>query len=178
MKERSGSASNTASPRNVYRCADGKYLALSGSTQAIAKRIFEIIGRADMIEDPRFRTNTDRVKNRALVDEAVGAWFADARPARKRCASCARRAPPSGRSTPSPTPWTTRISASASIIVDVEDAELGALPMHDILPRFSATPGVWQPPAPGLGEHTDVVLKEAGLSAEEIARLRKDGAAA
>ena len=64
------------------------------------------------------------------------------------------------------------------IIVDVEDAELGTLPMHNILPRLSATPGVWQKPAPGLGEHTDVVLKEAGLSAEEIAALKKDGAAA
>ena len=64
VKERSGSASNTASPRNVYRCADGKYLALSGSTPAIAKRIFEVIGRADMIADPRFATNSERVKNR------------------------------------------------------------------------------------------------------------------
>ena len=64
------------------------------------------------------------------------------------------------------------------IIVDVEDAELGKLPMHNILPRLSETPGVWQKPAPGLGEHTDVVLAEAGFSTEEIARLRKEGAAA
>ena len=50
--------------------------------------------------------------------------------------------------------------------------------MHNILPRLSATPGVWRRPAPALGEHTDVVLAEAGLSAQEIARLREDGAAA
>ena len=76
VKERSGSASNTSSPRNVYRCADGKYIAVSGSTQAVAKRIFEMIGKPEMIDDPRFRTNTERVKNRELVDKAVGAWFA------------------------------------------------------------------------------------------------------
>ena len=49
---------------------------MSGSTQAMAKRIFEVIGRGEMIEDPRFRTNSDRVRHRALVDEAVGGWFA------------------------------------------------------------------------------------------------------
>src|SRR5690606_13268846 len=76
IKQRAGSASNTASPRNVYRCADGKYLALSGSTPAVARRIFEIIGRPEMNEDPRFATNSDRVQHRSLVDEAVGSWFA------------------------------------------------------------------------------------------------------
>ncbi|MEJ1978060.1 MAG: CoA transferase [Acetobacteraceae bacterium] len=76
VKQRVGNGSNTSAPRNIYLCADGKYAALSGSTQTMAKRIFEVIGRPEMIEDPRFRTNTDRVKNRPLVDEAVGAWFA------------------------------------------------------------------------------------------------------
>ncbi|HWV00657.1 MAG TPA: CoA transferase, partial [Devosia sp.] len=48
VKERSGSASNTASPRNVYKCRDGKYVALSGSTQTVARRVFEIIGHPEM----------------------------------------------------------------------------------------------------------------------------------
>ena len=77
VKERSGSASNTASPRNVYRCADGKYIALSGSTQQVAHRIFEIIGKPEMKTDPRFADNSARVKHRELVDVAVGAWFAE-----------------------------------------------------------------------------------------------------
>jgi crotonobetainyl-CoA:carnitine CoA-transferase CaiB-like acyl-CoA transferase len=79
VKERVGSGSNTSAPRNVYRCADGDYVAVSGSTGAMARRIFEVIGRPDMIEDERFRTNAARVENRALVDEAVGAWFAGKR---------------------------------------------------------------------------------------------------
>ncbi len=52
------------------------YAALSGSTAATARRIFEIIGRPDMMTDPRFATNDARVKNRALIDEIIGAWFA------------------------------------------------------------------------------------------------------
>jgi crotonobetainyl-CoA:carnitine CoA-transferase CaiB-like acyl-CoA transferase len=177
VKERSGSASNTSSPRNVYRCLDGQYVAVSASIQAMAKRLFETIGKPEMIEDARFRTNTDRVKNRTLVDQTVGAWFATK--TRDEALRIMREA--------SVTAGPVYSIADAAkdehfrereIIVDVEDAELGKLPMHNILPRLSETPGVWQKPAPALGEHTDVVLAEAGLSTEEIARLRKEGAAA
>src|SRR5438067_3949815 len=65
VKGRIGSASNTSAPRNVYRCADGRYVALSASIQSMAKRVFDVIGQPHMIEDPRFRTNSDRVRNRA-----------------------------------------------------------------------------------------------------------------
>ncbi len=177
VKERSGSASNTSSPRNVYRCSDGQYVAVSASIQAMAKRLFETIGKPEMIEDPRFRTNTDRVKNRTLVDQIVGAWFAT------KTRDEALRIMRDESVTAGPVYSIADAMADAhfrerEIIVDVEDAELGKLPMHNILPRLSETPGVWQKPAPGLGEHTDAVLAEAGLSAEEIALLREDGAVA
>ena len=60
VKERSGSATNTASPRNVYRCADGKYIALSGSTPQVAHRIFEIIGKPEMNDRPALRRQLRR----------------------------------------------------------------------------------------------------------------------
>lgn len=177
VKERVGSASNTSSPRNVYRCADGHYVALSGSTQAMAKRVFETIGRADMIKDPRFATNSDRVKHRPLVDEAVGGWFA------KRTREEALRLMREASVTVGPVYTIADAMSDAhfrgrGVIVDVEDRELGRLPMHNIVPRLSDTPGTWQRPAPGLGEHTDAILTEAGLDREAIARLRASGAAA
>ena len=58
----------------------------------------------------------------------------------------------------------------------VEDAELGTVPVHNITPRLSETPGVWRRPAPELGEHTDAVLQAAGYDAEAIAKLREAGA--
>jgi crotonobetainyl-CoA:carnitine CoA-transferase CaiB-like acyl-CoA transferase len=177
VKERVGSASNTSSPRNVYRCADGHYVALSGSTQAMAKRVFETIGRADMIKDPRFATNSDRVKHRPLVDEAVGAWFAT------RTRDEALRLMRETGVTVGPVYTIADAMADPhfrgrGIIVDVEDGELGSVPMHNIVPRLSATPGGWQKPAPRLGEHTDAVLMEAGLDRDAIARLKASGAAA
>src|SRR3954463_5347379 len=177
IKERVGSASNTTAPRNVYRCADGDYVALSGSTQAMAKRLFETIGRADMIKDLRFATNSDRVKHRPLVDEAVGAWFATR--TRDEALRLMREA--------SVTVGPVYTIADAmddphfrgrGIIVDVEDRELGTVPMHNVVPRLSETPGGWQKPAPELGEHTDTILTEAGFDRDAIAHLRASGAAA
>ena len=71
LPERTGSRSLTTSPRNVYATSDGRFIAISASIQAMAERLFRAIGRADMIEDPRFRTNTDRVRN---IDTVTGRW--------------------------------------------------------------------------------------------------------
>lgn len=170
IKQRVGSASNTASPRNVYRCADGKFLALSGSTPAVARRIFEVIGRADMNDDPRFASNSDRVQHRALVDEAIGLWFAT------RDSADALTIMREAGATVGPIYNIADAMADPhfeerQIIVDVEDATFGTLPMHDIVPRLSATPGIWRRPAPALGEHSAEVLREAGLADAAIAEV-------
>ncbi len=177
IKQRVGNGSNTSAPRNIYRCADGGYVALSGSTQAMARRVFEVIGQPSMIEDPRFRTNSDRVRHRPLVDEAVGGWFA-ARPRDEALARMREAGVTAG-------PVYNIADAAADphfqarqVLVEVEDAELGSLPVHNIVPRLSGTPGVWRRQAPGLGEHTDQVLAAAGFDAAAIAALRAEGSCA
>jgi crotonobetainyl-CoA:carnitine CoA-transferase CaiB-like acyl-CoA transferase len=175
VKERTGSGSHTSAPRNVYRCADGKYVAISGSTETMARRIFETIGRADMLQDERFASNSARVAHRPLVDEAVGGWFA-ARPRDEALALMRKAGVTAG-------PVYDIADALADphfqerVIVEVADEELGSVPMHAIVPRLSVTPGAWRRPAPALGEHTDAVLSEAGYDAAAIARLRAEGAA-
>ncbi len=174
VKERIGSASNTACPRNVYQCADGKYVALSGSTPAVARRIFEIIGRPDMNEDPRFRTNSERLKHRDLVDEAIGAWFA------VRSHDEALAVMRDSGATVGPIYNIADATDDAhfserEVIVSLDDAEHGPLPMHNIVPRLSETPGRFRRPAPALGEHTAEVLTEVGLSAATVAAITDAG---
>jgi crotonobetainyl-CoA:carnitine CoA-transferase CaiB-like acyl-CoA transferase len=173
-KQRAGNGISISSPRNIYRCADGKYAALSGSTQAMARRVFETIGRPDMIEDERFATNAARVKNRALIDAIVGAWFAEK--SRDEALALMRAA----EVTVGPVYAIDDVMADKNlnareILVEVEDPELGALPMHNIVPRLSVTPGVWRRPAPKLGQHTDEILALAGLDAAAIAKLKAEG---
>src|SRR5690606_21218769 len=62
---RLGSRTAISSPRNVYQCSDGKFVALSASMQSMAERLFQVMGREDLITDPRFATNADRVRNGA-----------------------------------------------------------------------------------------------------------------
>ncbi|KRA45731.1 CaiB/BaiF CoA transferase family protein [Devosia sp. Root635] len=168
VKQRAGSASNTASPRNVYKCADGKYLALSGSTPAVARRIFEIIGRPDMNDDPRFATNSDRVRHRALVDEAIGGWFAT-RDSAEALETMRQAGATVGPIFDIADAMADPHFEQREIIVAAEDDTFGTLPMHDIVPKMSATPGVWRLPAPELGQHSEAVLREAGLDADAIA---------
>ncbi len=173
VKQRSGSASNTVSPRNVYRCKDGKFVALSGSTQTVAMRIFDIIGHPDMKTDPRFSTNVERVKNRELVDAAISVWFC------KRDRAEALATMRAAGATVGPVYDIADIAqdehfAKRGIVVDVEDDENGSLPMHNILPRLSATPGVWRLPAPELGQHTEDILRQSGVPDADIAAILSD----
>jgi crotonobetainyl-CoA:carnitine CoA-transferase CaiB-like acyl-CoA transferase len=177
VKQRAGSGSNTSSPRNVYRCRDGDYVAMSASTETMARRVFHAIGRPEMIEDARFSSNSARVANRELVDAAVGAWFAektrDEALGKMRAASVTVG------------PVYTIADAindphfhARKIIVDAADAQLGRIPMHNIVPRLSKTAGVFRRPAPLLGEHTNAILAEAGFDAAAVTQLRREEAIA
>jgi len=167
VKERSGSASNTVSPRNVYRCNDGKFVALSGSTQTVALRIFEVIGHPEMKDDPRFATNVARVRHRDLVDTAVAQWFLT------RDQSTALAEMRAAGATVGPVYDITDIVTDhhfteREIIVEVEDADNGSLPQHNIFPRLSETPGAFRYPAPKIGEQTAEILAEIGMSIADL----------
>ncbi len=150
VKERTGSGSHTSAPRNVYRCADDKYVAISGSTETMARRILETIGRADMLADPRFASNSARVAHRPLVDAAVGGWFAQ-RP-REEALALMRKAGVTAGPVYDIADAVADPHFQSRVIVEVADPELGSLPMHAIVPRLSMTPGQWRRPAPALGE--------------------------
>jgi len=170
INERLGSASKTASPRNVYLCKDGKYLALSGSMQVVAARIFEVIGQPEMTNDPRFNSNTARLANRDLVDAAIGKWF------KKHDSAEALQAMRDAGATVGPVYSVPDMAKdqhfnAREVFLDVDDPELGPIPMHNIVPRLSETPGGFRLPAPGLGDHTHKVLSECGYNEREIEHI-------
>jgi len=176
-KPRVGNGSNTSSPRNAYQTRDGAWIAVSGSMQSMAERLFRAIGRADMIDDPRFRRNADRVAHRAEVDAAVGAWFA--------ARSKAEAMEVLGRAevTAAPLYEVSDICADPhfierGIFVDLPDAEIGTTTQHAPIPRLSASPGALRCPAPRLGQDTDAALAVVGFDAAAIADLRAKGVVA
>lgn len=172
--ERVGNRSNTSAPRDVYTTRDGKYIALSASIQQMAERVFRTIGRADMIEDPRYAIHEERVKRCDEVNDIVAEWVA------ARDQDEVLQIFDDAGVTASPIYDAADIMDDPHVIdrgvlVEVPDAELGDVPMHNIHPYLSETPGTFRTPAPGLGEHTDQVLSDAGYSEQEIANLRDSG---
>jgi crotonobetainyl-CoA:carnitine CoA-transferase CaiB-like acyl-CoA transferase len=174
LKQRVGSASNTASPRNVYATSDGKWVALSASIQSMVERVFRVVGKPELIDDPRFATNADRVQHRAEVDDVVAEWVA------QRTLEEALQIFADADVTAGPVYDIAQFMEdphvqAREIIVELPDEDMGAVPMHNVVPTLSGTPGAFRLPAPRLGQHNDELLAELGLSPDAVANLRQQG---
>ncbi len=172
IKERVGNRSNTSAPRDVYLARDGKYVALSASIQAMAERVFRAIGRDDMIDDPRYRTNADRVANRDEVNDIVANWISERDRDDVLGLFEAAGITASAVYDISDLVDDPHIN-SRGVLVNLPDDELGHATHHNITPRLSATPGGFCNPAPELGADTDHYLLQAGFSADQILVLRQ-----
>ena len=175
IKPRVGSGSTNSGPRNAYRTSDDLWVCLSASTQKMTERLFRTIGRADLIDDPRFRTNDERVRHRVELDTIIGAFIAERTQAENvRFFEVAEV-------TIGPIYDISQIVQDPHIlerevIADYPDAEMGAMPMHHVVPRLSRTPGSVRTPAPRLGEHNRALLAELGVDAARYGELVTAGA--
>ncbi|MGH6897645.1 MAG: CaiB/BaiF CoA transferase family protein [Geminicoccaceae bacterium] len=172
---RLGSRCMIQAPRDVYRTRDGKYVALSTGTQAMAERLFRAIGRPELNDDPRFRTNADRLAHREEV-EAIVAGFIALRTQAEALAFFETAEVTVGPVCDEADLADDRYVAEREVLIEVPDEAAGSLPMHDVVPRLSATPGALRRPAPALGEHNLEILHALGCSEEEIARFVEAGA--
>jgi crotonobetainyl-CoA:carnitine CoA-transferase CaiB-like acyl-CoA transferase len=161
---RSGNQSSHTAPRNVYRCNDDGYVAMSGSMQSMAEKIMETIGRPDLKTDPRFIDNTARVTNRDALDEIIAGFIAQRSQAENLAlfeAAGVTVGPVCSVADLINDPYVKGREA----IVELEDRDMGSVPMHNVIPRFSAMPEPFRRQAPKLGEHTDELRRELGLPA-------------
>ncbi len=174
VRERSGGALPGIAPSNTYPTADGAYVVIAGNSDPIFKRLMLTIGRADLAEAAEFAHNDGRAARSDMLDGAISAW-SSALPIDDVLKALEQAEVPAGR-----------IYNVADIVADphyqargmILDADLpgGAkVKMPGIVPKLSETPGSvnWQGPA--LGQHTDSVLSELGMSAADIAQLKHSG---
>ena len=174
VKPRTGSRSTNSAPRNAYRCKDGRYVSLSGSIQKMAERLFRSIGRADLIDDPRFRTNADRVRNAAELDAIIGAFIAE-RTQGENVAFFEAAEVTIGPIYDTGQILDDRHFIEREIVADYPDADMGFFPMHHVVPRLGGTPGSIRTPAPALGEHNRSLLAEIGIDDAGFADLVASG---
>jgi formyl-CoA transferase len=169
-----GSALPGIAPSNAYLCADGGYALIAGNGDSIFKRLMAAIGREDLGSDPALADNAGRVKRVEEIDAAIGAWT-KTRTVTEVLQVLDAAAVPAGR-----------IYTIADIAADphyaargmLQQMQLGdgePLTVPGIVPKLSRTPGGQHRNAPALGQDTEAVLREVGVSEEQIAALRSRG---
>ncbi len=170
----SGSALPGIAPTNAYRCADGSYAIIAGNGDSIFKRLMRAIGRDDLGHDPALSDNAGRVLRVDDIDAAIGAW-AGARQATEVLQVLEQAGVPAGR-----------IYTIADIAADPHYAARGmldqvqlddgtAVAVPGFVPKLSRTPGRHRRNAPALGQDTESVLREVGVSQQQIDALRARG---
>lgn len=137
---RTGNVTPFAAPRGTYPTADGRWIALAGSNQTTAHRIFRAIERPDFIDDPRFATNRDRVANNPVIDEAIAAW------SRTRTAEEALRVFAEHEVPATDVKTVADLMADPHLwergsFVEVQDDDFGPMVMQAPVPRLTRSPG-------------------------------------
>ncbi|MBP3085106.1 CaiB/BaiF CoA transferase family protein [Mycolicibacterium fortuitum] len=175
VPSRAGNRWDISAPRNTYRTSDGRWLAMSGSSPALALRVFRAIGRDDLVSDADFSDPQRRLARAAEVDAMVAKWVA------ARSLSEAMAAFDAAEVAAAPVYDIAQLVADEQlrhreVFVSVADDELGAMTVQAPVPRFSGQSGKVDTLGPRLGEHNAEVYHELlGLTDEEIGRLRADG---
>jgi len=172
VKPRTGSRSTNTAPRNAYQTKDGGWVGLSTSTQAMFVKLMKSIGRAELTDDPRFRTNPDRIRHIEEIDAVVRDAIA-VLTMEEALAQFDRDGVTIGPIMDVAGLETDSYIAGREALIEVPDAEMpeGWLPMHGEVARLSATPGILRNAAPRLGQDNDALLGPL-LGGKELARLR------
>jgi crotonobetainyl-CoA:carnitine CoA-transferase CaiB-like acyl-CoA transferase len=170
QQPRSGNSIDWYAPYNAYRCADGLFVHVACYNDKFFTNLCTAIGRTDLGDDDRFRTNDDRVAHRGELDEVIGAFLAGlprAEALRVLWAHDVIVGPVNDYAEVFSDPQV----LNNEMVVEVPH-HTGPLRVTGVPVHLSATPGSVRRPPPALGEHTAEVLRELGLPDELIDRVR------
>jgi len=153
-------AEKLASPRGTYCCRDGRWVSLSGSTETMARRVFEAMGLRALFDESRFATNADRLANDAEIDRLLRDFIS--KQDRDACLDHFR----AKGVTVGPVHDPADLLADPHVVargvyVQLEtDKAATPLTMHAVTPRLRGTPGAIRRAAPTLGQHNDELMAE------------------
>jgi formyl-CoA transferase len=176
VQGRVGNRSPFTAPRNAYKTLDQKWLAISASTQRTAERLFEVIGRPEMMLDPRFQDNRSRLANVDALDDAIADWIAELNLSDAAALLDAASVPASPIFSPPDILSDPHIAARGSVI-SIEDDDLGPTRIQGPVPRLSRSPGrIRHLGHTELGRDNSMIYGELlGLDTDEIQRLHYEG---
>ncbi|MCW5631734.1 MAG: CoA transferase [Rubrivivax sp.] len=171
VREPGGSALPGIAPSNAYRCGDGAVVLIAGNGDSIFKRLMSAIGREDLGRDPALADNAGRVRRVGEIDAAIEAWTLR-RPSADVLALLGRAMVPAGRVYTAKDIAEDEHYRARDMILKQATRDGYEVDVPGIVPKLMGTPGRVRSSAPKLGDDTDAVLREIGLSADDIAALR------
>jgi len=175
LHEPVGNGNAYVSPSGMFRAGDGGWLSFTAATQNVFQRLCALLGREDLLADPRYASNQERMQHQPELNAIVAAWIA-ARPARE----AVRELSEAGVAV-APVYSNREVTEDEQVkfrksITRVKDEDFGSVAVPCVVPRLSATPGEARSAGPAPGAHNDEVYGEMlGLSPDERALLRRDG---
>lgn len=169
-----GSALPGIAPSNAYFCKDGGYALVAGNGDSIFKRLMHTIGRDDLGQDPALVDNTGRVARVDEIDAAIGHWASGLSVDDVLKALDAAHVP-AGRIYNVADIATDPHYRARDMLLDITMNDGSTLTVPGLVPKLSRTPGSLRRNAPHLGQDTDQVLTEMGLTNAQITHLRDQG---
>jgi crotonobetainyl-CoA:carnitine CoA-transferase CaiB-like acyl-CoA transferase len=160
-------------PFGLFPATDG-WVAIACPSEHFWAHLARAMGRADLIDDPRYRTNNDRVAHRDEVVGIIGDWTA--RHTKRALSEILGSHIPFGPVNDIADIYADPHVRTRDMLVEVEHPGLErAVTIAGTPVKMSVTPGGVRRRSPLLGEHTDAILENLGMDASEISRLRQDG---
>ncbi len=169
-----GSALPGIAPSNAYLCKDGKCALIAGNGDSIFKRLMLAIGRDDLAADPGLTDNAGRVKRVEEIDAAIGAWTSQL-DVTEVLSVLDQAAVPAGRIYTVEDIAADPHYSARGMLANVSLSDGSLLKVPGIVPKLSRTPGAHRRNAPSLGQDTDAVLSELGITDAQIREMRKRG---
>ena len=173
VRDAAGSALPGIAPSNAYPCADG-YVLVAGNGDSIFRRLMDTIGRPDLSSAPDLQSNAGRVARVQELDAAIGEWTRT-RPMAEVLAVLGAAKVPAGKVYTAKDIHEDPHYRARDMILPQRTRDGHTVDVPGIVPKLSGTPGSIRSSAPRLGDDTDAVLREAGLTDTQIAVLREKG---
>lgn len=175
QRERTGAILPNVAPSNVYPTADGDLVLIAANQDSVWGRLAATMERAELAVDERYATHGARGANMAELDDVIAAWTATV-DADRLLELLHAAGVPAGRIFRAKDMLADPHFAAREAIVRITHKDFGELPMQNVAPKLSATPGAVRTAGPELGEHNQAVWGDLlGLAPDDLLRLQADG---